>query len=166
MSDASPPPDDVPQNRHKCSESSPPMCHAVPSENPPMCHAMPSQVAPGDAKCASECRELPNSANFDEDKTRCKTNPPKIRPLTDVQLAVARWVVAGHGSSRIARQFGLNHHTIGRWKRDPRIAAVIERLRARADAAVVELRAKRDVGAAARRPHDNVDNRARRREYQ
>ena len=92
---------------------------------------------------------MPNSANLGAHTTSCKTNPTHRRALTDVQLAVARWIVAGYGSSAIARQLDLNHHTIARWKRDPRVVAVIEHLRARADAALVAaLASKRNVTAA------------------
>jgi DNA-binding NarL/FixJ family response regulator len=95
---------------------------------------------------------VPNSANFDDQHVDCKTNPTPRRPLTDVQLAVARWIVAGYGSSAIARRLGLNHHTIARWKRDPRVVAVIEQLRARADAAVVAMVARNAATAAGGSP--------------
>jgi hypothetical protein len=60
--------------------------------------------------------------------------------------------VAGYGSSAIARRLGLNHHTIARWKRDPRVAEVIQQLRARADVAVVAMTAQRKVVAAGGSP--------------
>jgi hypothetical protein len=95
MSDTIPSSNDVPHNRHNSSEISPAVCQRVPSTNPSMCHGVPSPPGAGGAKCASECPEMPNSANLDARTTDCKTNPTPRRPLTDVQLAVARWIVAG-----------------------------------------------------------------------
>lgn len=51
------------------------------------------------------------------------------RRLSLRQLAAARLLVCGYGSLEVARRLGVNHHTIGRWKRDTRFAAEIERLR-------------------------------------
>lgn len=160
MSDTIPPPDDVPQNCRKSSEISPAVCHGVPSTNPPMCQGVPSPPGVGEAECASECRNVPNSANFDDRTGNDKTNPNRQRPLTDVQLAAARWIVAGFGSSAIARRLGLNHHTVARWKRDPRVVAFVANLRARADAAVVAASAQRKLTSAGGTPRpDGRDSR-------
>ena len=140
------------QNVYKSQECSPAMCQRVPSTKPPMCHEVPSFPRADDGECASECLGVPNRANFYDDNVDCKTNPTPRRPLTDVQLAVARWIVAGYGSSAIARRLGLNHHPIARWKRDPRVVAVIEQLRARADAAVVAMVARNAATAAGGSP--------------
>jgi hypothetical protein len=73
---------------------------------------------------------------------------PVQHPLSDKQLAAARWVVCGHGSKAIARQLGVNHHTVGVWKKDPRFVARVAELRARADASAVAMTAQRRVVAA------------------
>ena len=57
--------------------------------------------------------------------------------MTDAQLAAIRLTVRGFGSKAVARHLGLNHHTIGRWKRDPRFAAEVTRLRSLATQATV-----------------------------
>jgi hypothetical protein len=63
------------------------------------------------------------------------------RPLSDKQLAAARWVVCGFGSKAIARRLGVNHHTVGVWKQDPRFVAMVADLRARADSAAIAMSA-------------------------
>jgi hypothetical protein len=69
---------------------------------------------------------------------------------------VARWLVAGYGSSTIARQLGLEPHTIARWKRDLRVVEIIQQLRARADAAVVAMTARRALVAADGSPRSDI----------
>src|SRR4051794_24047639 len=70
------------------------MCQRVPSKKPPMCHRAPSAARAGEGKWASECLEVPNSSNFDDDKICCKTNPPRQRRLTSaagVQRGGRQW---------------------------------------------------------------------------
>ena len=74
-----------------------------------------------------------------------KTNPP----LTDRQRAVARMLALGFGSSDIAAVLKINRHTVGRWKRDPRMRAEIDRLHA-----MVE-RSLADALARMRKPRTN-----------
>jgi hypothetical protein len=117
-----------------------------------MFHPGPCTDGVGVAECAAEGQSLPVSAIGGANFAQCKTNPPHPRPLTDTQLAVARWIVAGYGSVAIARKLSLNHHTIARWKRDPRMVEVIRELRARADAAAVAMTTKGAVTAAGGSP--------------
>jgi hypothetical protein len=117
---------------------------------------VPSREGVDDGQCAQQCQKLPDRAIGVTEIARCETNPTDLRPLTDAQLAVARWIVAGYGSVAIARQLSLNHHTIARWKRDPRMIEAVRLLRARADAAVVEMIAKKRVAAAGGSPRSDA----------
>jgi hypothetical protein len=104
------------------------------------------------------CQDVPESAKSPSNTSYCKTNPPRLasltapgradEPLTDSQFAAVRLTVRGLGSVKVARHLGLNHHTIARWKRDPRFAAEVDQLRARATAAVAQ---PRDVDRRSRR---------------
>ena len=81
---------------------------------------------------AAECHAVPQSAMPADQSKSSKTNPP----LTDQQRAVARMLVQGLRTNRIAHLLGLNRHTIPRWRRDPRVIAEMDRLRKLAERAV------------------------------
>jgi hypothetical protein len=71
---------------------------------------------------------VPKCAQSDPTPENCKTNPPDPpKPLSLRQQHAARLLVLGLGSKRAARQLGINHHTIARWKRDPRFIALIDK---------------------------------------
>jgi hypothetical protein len=74
----------------------------------------------------------------------------------------------GYGTVAIARQLGLNRHTIARWKRDPRFIAEVEALRQRATELAlankkVARNAPRRLPPAAMTMTDNASSAARRR---
>ncbi len=89
-----------------------------------------------------------------------KTNPPMgpenagpERLLSYPQLAAARLIVGGLRAASVARQMGLDPHTVGRWKRLPAFAVELERLRASVDASVGQtLKPKREPPPVAKRP--------------
>jgi hypothetical protein len=70
------------------------------------------------------------------------------RPLSLRQHAAARFLARGYGSVQIARHLGINRHTIGRWKRDPRFAGEVERLRRELTAAMLSPHARARARAA------------------
>ena len=103
-------------------------CRDVPSASHPMCQDL---LTPGEVdgiSSAGNDQNVPECAENPDETRRRKTNPP--RPLSYAQHAAIRLMVRGHGSVAIARHLGLNHHTIGRWKRDVQFTAEAERLRA------------------------------------
>src|SRR5690242_7942850 len=79
-------------------QANPILCQPVPSAGASMCQGVPSSAGVDDPKCADECRKVPDSAIGSANFSQCKTNPTSSRPLTDTQLSVARWLVAGYGS--------------------------------------------------------------------
>jgi hypothetical protein len=96
-------------------------------------------------KCEIEpTARVPVSAIADKSS---ETNPPRSVPAgaiaiendetnptpSDQQRAVARMLVMGYRPIEIARVLGLNHHTIPRWRRNPRVRAEMKRLRAYLD---------------------------------
>ena len=113
-------------------------------------------LPPGDGTfCAETASDVPESATSEPPREFCKTNPPSApssRPLSYVQLAAVRLIVQGYGSIAIARHLRLNRHTVGRWKRDPRFVAEVERLRERV--AEMTLRQQQASAGAVSRPDD------------
>jgi hypothetical protein len=109
-----------------------------------MCPNVPSTNEADGTKCAGICPDVPESGKKPENFLR-GTNPLAARPrrLSYGQHAAARLIVQGHGSLAVARELGVNHHTIGRWKRDPRFVAEVERLRQSATEIVVARTAMR-----------------------
>lgn len=117
---------------------------------------LPLDPASEPPNCAPSCSDLPDGARAVPGDEKCRTNPP-MKPLSDAQWAAIHMTVAGMGSKAVARRLRMNHHTIGRWKRDPRFTDEVLRLRQRAAelavahaAAVVG--APPAPGAAAERP--------------
>jgi hypothetical protein len=122
------------------------MCPNVPSHPTPMCGNVPSPGTTDGTESAEICTNVHESAATDVENAVRRTNPipreiePQVPPsklLSYVQLAATRLIVHGYGSNAVARQLGLNPHTIGRWKHDPRFIAEIERLRAHVTALAV-----------------------------
>jgi len=110
-----------------------------------LCPNVPSPPAQQPEKSAQLCPNVPDCAQSEPPPENCKTNPPRPTPAPVIrghgresvgspskslslrQQHAARLLVLGLGSKRAARQLGLNHHTIARWKRDPRFAALIDK---------------------------------------
>jgi DNA-binding CsgD family transcriptional regulator len=115
-------------------------CQDVPSAAPSMCQNLPSAGQVDGTSSAEIDQNLPDSAENSDESRRRKTNPP--RPLSYAQHAAIRLMVRGHGSVAIARHLGLNHHTIGRWKRDVTFVAEVERLRAELTTAALAVDAR------------------------
>jgi hypothetical protein len=136
----------------------PPPAQSNPIESAQTCPDLPPLARSNPAEPAQTCPHLPEPAPGERENAGRGTNPirdselPVRRPLSDKQLAAARWVVCGHGSKAIARQLGVNHHTVGVWKRDPRFVALVAELRARADASAVAMTARSQVVAAGGSP--------------
>ena len=119
------------------------MCPNVPTAVGGMCPDVPPIAQAQGTKPAQMCPIVPESAPGDVADANCRTNPPRLRPLSDAQHAAIRMLLGGMGSKAIARALGLNHHTIGRWKRDPRFAAQLEAMRAKATEYAIIARATR-----------------------
>jgi hypothetical protein len=139
--------------------SSAAMCPNLPAPEEGICPNLPPAAQSNPAECAQTCPGLPEPALGERANATSKTNPnathserPMSRPLSDKQLAAARWVVCGYGSKAIAQRLGVNHHTVGVWKQDPRFIALVAELRAKADASAVAFTAQRQVVAAGGSP--------------
>ena len=108
------------------------MCRNVPPPTRAMFQNVPSGSETGAPQTARMFPNVPeSSAMFHPDESD-KTNPTPpglARPLTYRQLATARLIVRGRGSLEVARQVGVEHHSVARWKRDPAFRAELERLR-------------------------------------
>lgn len=117
------------------------MCRNVPSANNPSFRNVPPPGAPDVVESAGTFRNVPECSGMLPRREKDKTNPPVYRPaerpLTYRQLAGARLIVAGFGTMDIAHHLGVEHHTIARWKRNPRFTIELERLRALCTAAAV-----------------------------
>jgi hypothetical protein len=142
------------------------MCPNLPSRETQMCPNLPPPERSKPLERAQTCPDLPEGAPGERENAGRGTNPIRahgnrrvLRPLSDKQLAAARWVVCGFGSKAIARRLGVNHHTVGTWKRDPRFVALVAELRARADASAVAFTARSTVIAADGSPQSAVPER-------
>ena len=108
-----------------------------------MCPNVPSPRPPTPEKSAQLRPNVPESAQMCPPPQNCKTNPPPAlpkanpglgreprnpspKPLSLRQQPAARLLVLGIGSKRAARHLGINHHTIARWKKNPRFTALID----------------------------------------
>ena len=114
--------------------------HGTPEK---MCPNVPSGISSPAQKSAQMCRNVPDCASgSDLQKLQNEPTAPApasawTKPLSARQQAAARLLVLGFGSKRAARQLGINHHTIGRWKNDPRFVALLEKFNRSLDAAAV-----------------------------
>jgi hypothetical protein len=93
---------------------------------------------------AETSRALPNMQNeptpdagAERSAAPDRSAPHRPRPLSLRQHAAARALAAGYGSVAIAHHLGINHHTIGRWKRQPQFMAEVHRLREAMTAALI-----------------------------
>jgi hypothetical protein len=104
------------------------MCRNVPSIKGQMFQNVPSSAGEPVIQTAKTFRKVPEPSGMFHQRENVETNPIP-RPLTYRQLAAARLIVRGRGSLEVARQVGVEHHSVARWKRDPAFRAELERLR-------------------------------------
>jgi hypothetical protein len=83
------------------------------------------------------CQNVPDRAGMCRPSDGFSAARAGARPLSPQQLAAVRQLAQGAGSVRVARQLGVNRHTIARWKRDPRFVAELRRLQREMRAVVV-----------------------------
>jgi DNA-binding CsgD family transcriptional regulator len=140
------------RHAHRCAQ----MCRNVPSPVPEMCRNVPSDDAVGVEKHAATCPNVPEHAGMCQGVRSDETNPPvytpRERPLTHRQLMAARMTVWGMGSVEVARELGVNRHTVAIWKRNPAFKVELGRLHAYATATVFGGSEPRKPAPAPRRP--------------
>jgi FixJ family two-component response regulator len=78
-----------------------------------------------------------------------KTNPPSPTGLTDRQVTAARLLVMARSARQVAREVGINEHTVGRWRQTRGFRDELRRQHAQALAEEVRLSRAESVDAYA-----------------
>ena len=96
-----------------------------------------------------------SGTSHDDQDQNCKTNPTEhlgtlsdtaaqsaapgraVSPLSNRQLAAARYLARGRGSTETAQRLGITRQTVARWNHNPAFAAEVQRLHTRITRAAV-----------------------------